>query len=283
DIYEVSQENESWENFLNNGLIEYIDNEEEETIMCAMNILDLNDTDRQNIYTHCEIHPAMMLGICGSIIPFPDHNQSPRNTYQSAMGKQAMGVYATNYLNRFDTQSHVMFYPQKPLVCTKSMEYLKFRELPAGQNVIVAIACYSGYNQEDSIIINSSSIDRGLFRSSFFRSYSEEESQKNIYKKERFEKPLPNTCEGLKHGTYDKIDFDGLISPGIRVSGNDIIIGKTTPITDTFSNTKTNERKKDKKCSSVPLRASESGVIDQVVLTTNEENKKFVKVRVRSV
>ncbi|CAL1694976.1 unnamed protein product [Somion occarium] len=296
-----------WDDIVKRGLVELLDAEEEETVMICMTPDDLEasrlqsagiDSHEEEVefdpakrlkatknihtWTHCEIHPSMILGVCASIIPFPDHNQSPRNTYQSAMGKQAMGIYLTNFLVRMDTMANILYYPQKPLATTRSMEYLKFRELPAGQNAIVAILCYSGYNQEDSVIMNQSSIDRGLFRSMYYRSYMDLEKKSGIQQLEEFEKPTRDTTLRMKHGTYDKLEDDGLIAPGTNVSGEDIIIGKTAPIPPDSEELGQRTRTHTRRDVSTPLKSTESGIIDQVLITTNAEGQKFVKIRVRS-
>eukprot|EP01104_Vermistella_antarctica_P008801 TRINITY_DN2233_c0_g2_i1.p1 TRINITY_DN2233_c0_g2~~TRINITY_DN2233_c0_g2_i1.p1 ORF type:complete len:1180 (+),score=351.20 TRINITY_DN2233_c0_g2_i1:251-3790(+) len=278
----------TWSNLLADGLVELVDTEEEETIMCAMTMDDLYLSRRVEhaysyTYTHCEIHPSMILGVAASIIPFCDHNQSPRNTYQSAMGKQAMGVYTSNFLIRLDTLAHVLWYPQKPLVTTRSMEYLHFRKLPAGQNAIVAICCYSGYNQEDSVIMNQSAIDRGLFRSVFYRSYRDEEKKKGTLWNETFEKPEREQTSSMRHGNYDKIEEDGFIAPGTQVAGDDIVVGKTSPLAQENNDLGPRAARFTKKDASTSLRSTEKGVVDRVMISTSQEGYKFVKVRVRSV
>ena len=283
----LSGEKLTWADLLTKGLVEYIDTEEEETTMIAMEPKDLDLEARESYsstYTHCEIHPSMILGVCASIIPFPDHNQSPRNTYQSAMGKQAMGIYSSNYQVRMDTMAHVLHYPQKPLCTTRAMEHLHFRELPSGVNCVVAIMIYTGYNQEDSLILNQSAIDRGLFRSSYYRCYIDQEKASSVgtigaLTSESFEKPAFDNCRGMKHGEYGKLDEDGLVQPGTRVSGDDVLIGKTAPL-DATAGMPSRYSKRD--CST-SMKANENGIVDNVLISTTKEGYRFTKVRIRNV
>jgi len=282
---------------MDDGALELIDTEEEEGCMIAMNERALNSGECST-FTHCEIHPSMILGICASIIPFPDHNQSPRNTYQSAMGKQAMGVYASNFTARMDTMAHVLYYPQQPLVATRAMEYMHFRSLPAGINSIVAVSTFTGYNQEDSLIMNQSSIDRGFFRSVFYRTYSS--AEKNVPlpsasgaagfvapgpmqpQWEQFERPNPAITAAMGMSDFSKLDEDGLVSPGTAVFAGDVIVGKTVTVPDTSAITGQPPRY-SKRSTSVKARSTEAGVVDRVLLSTDRDGQRFTKVRVRNI
>jgi len=270
----------TFSNLLEQGIVEYLDVEEEETSMIAMRTDDLVKNKAYcSTYTHCEIHPSMILGVTASIIPFPDRNQSPRNTYQSAMGKQAMGVYASNYQLRMDTLAHVLYYPQKPLVATRSMEFMHFKELPAGCNAVAAVMCFTGYNQEDSLMFNQAAIDRGLFRSVFFRTYTAVE-QKDGRNDEEFCIPRVETTLGYRSGCYGKLDLDGIVNPGTPVSGDDVLVGKILKLGAEFM---TGDKRKNEKDCSVTMRHSETGRVDRVLVTTNGNTYKMAKIRIRSI
>ena len=288
-LFTIEQEY-NFSKLIKSGLVEFIDADEEEICIIGMFIKDINKkkkfSNKKILFTHLELHPSMILGVSASIIPFPDHNQSPRNTYQAAMGKQAIGIYSLNFQHRMDTMAHVLYYPQKPLVITNFLNYSNLKNFPNGINAIVAIACYGGYNQEDSIIMSQDAIDRGLFRSVFYRSYKDEEKNKLGGFKESFEVPKQNECTGSKLGCYEKLDYDGLICEGIKVSSEDIIIGKTVPFTNSKVKTglsQFQEFKKSKKDASTLVRSSESGVIDRVMIGTSDQGGRLVKIRIRSI
>lgn len=268
-----------FEDLIKHNIIEYIDLDEIDNKMICDNMKKLNN--KYINYTHSEIHPSLILGVCASLIPFPDHNQSPRNTYQSAMGKQSIGYSLTNFNKRMDTYNYILHYPQRPIVYTKSSELLGFNELPAGQNLIIAIACHTGYNQEDSVIVNQGSIDRGLFNITFYRTYkSEEKKDMTSLAQEKFCIPERDKCIGIRKGSYKNLDHNGLIHKETNVKGNDIIIGKITPIINKqISNTKKKMKYKD---TSVQLRHNEDGIVDNVLLDHNVDGYRIAKVKVRS-
>ena len=253
--------------------IEFIDTEELENCLIAekSNKLSNNKSEIPYNYTHCELHPALMFGILATDIPFPDHNQSPRNSYQSAMGKQAMGTYALNYTKRIDTLSHVLHYPEHPIVGNRLMRMLSTRDMSAGINAIVAVGIYTGYNQEDSLIINQNSVDRGLYQSTFYRGYKSDESKNtNASEDSRFGRPEPGITKGIKYGDYSKLDENGFIPKNTYVKGSDAIIGKLIP-------TKNRAEKHKYKDSSTLLRSNEEGYIDKVFVSRNDDGFRVCK------
>ena len=264
--------NKSWSDLLvmDNSFIEYIDVHEVENTLIG-NHYSLTDKK----YTHYEINPSLILGAIANTIPFLNHNQAPRNTYQSAMGKQAVGVHCTNFNQRFDTFSHILHYSQKPLINTKMMKYLNFNSLPNGNNVIVAIATYSGYNQEDSVIINQSAIDRGLFSSTFYRTYKDEEQKNQLTGDEdKFCKPDKDKLLYPKPSNYEKLSPNGLVEENTYISPNDIIIGKVIPIK--------NKEYNYRDCSTTP-RANEYGIIDKNYVDINSDGYRFCNTRIRQI
>ena len=274
-----------YDDIINEAVIEYLDIEEEDNCMVSVDGNKLRSTIHKKKvikynYTHCEIHSSLQMGVLASIIPFSDHNQSPRNTYQSAMGKQAMGIYCTNFKYRMDTLSHILSYPQMPIVNSRMIHYLPSNNLPCGINCIVAVASYTGYNQEDSIIMNKSAIDRGLFNSTFYRTYKDEEKKiqiNGIQVQQHFGKPDRQNTIGMKGHNYNKLLLNGFPSINSKVNSNDIIIGKYFSIKN-----KSNSYKYVNKCCSTKLKNNEHGYLDKVILSKNEDGYQFTKVRIRS-
>ena len=197
---------------IDDSIIEYIDPEEQSWSLIATKPKDIiQKSDNIYKYTHCEIHPSTIFGVLASCIPFPEHNQSPRNTYQCAQSKQAMGIYVTNYENRMDKTAYVLNYPTRPLVDTRIMNMIQLNKIPSGTNVIVAIMTHTGYNHEDSLLINQGSIDRGMALVTVYHTEKDEDKQKINGDEEIRCKPDASKTKGMKFGNYNKVNSKGVI------------------------------------------------------------------------
>lgn len=297
---------DSWNEFMRwvsprgNHLIEFVDPGESEQLYISKTLGTLSYD-----HTHLEIHPSVIIGTMGSNIPFPDHNQSPRNSYQAAMGKQAMGVYALNFTERLDTMSNLLMYTARPLVSPYMSKYYRAQDMPSGFNIVVAIMTYGGYNQEDSVMINRAALDRGLFRSIFYRTYKDEEKKNQASgEEERFCKPDIALTKHMKLANYNKLGSDGIVPENTFVDSDDILIGKVVPmrlravegaIAAGVSHSSLasmsaaqaaaaveaagGKRFRD---SSKMLRNNETGFVDKIYRGRNGEGFMFVKIRVRS-
>jgi len=419
------------------GVIEYIDTNEVNNTYIAMTNADLDlDNDHEpyiNEFTHCEIHPGLMLGAVASVIPFSDDNQSPRNCYQClginetvlmsdgnnkmikdvkigdevitfhpetlkqsitkvvnhfikpndkpvyklttvsgrviiatedhkfmtidngiqgwkevkdmdinttkigvnithirevilhqkdeeinvylpilsielvedqlvsditvesdnhsfitsngflssncAMGKQSIGLFARNFQKRMDTIAHVANNLERALVKTRFAKYINYDELPCGVNAMVAIGCYTGYNMEDSVLLNQAAVDRGLYRATFYRTYKDDEKKiQSSGREEKFAKPNVKYTRGTKPGNYNKLDERGIIRKDEYVTSDDIIIGKVLPLKNKFDE---NGHQLYKDCST-SLRSNETGFVDKIYTDRNADGFRFAKIRMRT-
>jgi DNA-directed RNA polymerase II subunit RPB2 len=262
------------------SVIEYIDPDEQNLAMIAMKSKDsyLKDPSIKVNYTHCEIHPSTIFGVLASCIPFPEHNQSPRNTYQCAMSKQAIGVYAMNYDQRMDKTSYILTYPSRSLVDTRVMNFIQLSKIPSGTQIHVAIMTHTGYNQEDSVLVNKGSIDRGLFSATIY--HTEKDEDKNIVRDEIIRcKPDKTKTKGIKFGNYDKLDSQGFIPENSRVENRDVIIAKIIPIKENRNDPTKTIKYEDQ---SKTFRTTEETYIDKNYTGRNGDGYNFAKVRVRT-
>jgi DNA-directed RNA polymerase subunit B len=266
----------TWEDLVKNGLVEYLDAEEEENAYLSVSLDAVTSQ-----HTHAEIATYTILGICASTIPYPEHNQSPRNSYQAAMAKQALGVYGTNFHNRVDSRSHVLHYPQVPLVETELMEVMGYKQRPTGQNCVVAVLSFEGYNMEDALIFNKASIERGLARSTFYRMYEAECRQYLGGLKDKFTVPEPGTRGYRGEQYYRLLEPDGIISLESAVVGGDVLIGRISPPRFLEEYKEFEVKGPSMRDTSVDMRPSETGSVDGIFVTESGEGSKLVKVRVR--
>lgn len=263
---------------IRHGVIEFLDAEEEENTLVVFNEKEITPQT-----THLEVDMTSLFGFTLNVSPFPEHNNAARHAMLSNFIKQSQGLYATNFNLRFDSRAYLLFYPQNPIVSTSVFRSANMQKHPSGQNFIVALTTYYGYNMADAVVINKGAVDRGLGRSMFYKTYSDEERRYPGGQKDVFKVPPP-TAEGyLGEHAYSKLSEDGIIEPETTVNEGDVLIGKVAPprfLEESISASGLEEKIRD---DSTTLKAGEKGVIDSVVFTESTGATKVVKVRIKSL
>ncbi len=261
-----------WKDLLEKGVIEYLDASEEENALVAVKEEDITEK-----HTHVEIDPVASLGTITSLVPYANHDHPPRLLRGSKTLKQGLGIYSGNFPIRVDTDVSILHYPQKPIV--KSFVYDTLDMHPAGQNMVVAIMTYEGYNLEDAIVMNKGSIDRGLARSTYFRPYSAIELKYAGNLKDEITVPEKDVSGYKTEESYKYLEDDGLVYPEAKLDEGEVVIGKTSP--PKFLSEARNIAIRTRKETSEVIRQEEKGIVDAVFLTTDREGNKVSHARTR--
>ena len=271
-LVQLEQGEMKWDNLIEKGIIEYLDAGEEENCMVA-----LYEQEITSEHTHLEIDTTDVFGVVTSLVPYGNHDQSSRLNRGSKTQKQALGLYAANYLTRIDTDVSILQYPQKPLV--RSFVYDTLKIYPAGQNLTVAIMTYEGYNMEDALVFNKGSLDRGVGRSFYFRPYSAVEMNYAGGLKDEIAIPEKDASGYKTETDYRFLEADGITYPEAEIGEGEVLIGKMSP--PKFLSEAREISIRTKKESSVEMRQDEKGTVDAVFIAEDSEGNKIVHVKTR--
>ncbi len=271
------QSNEiKWEKLVKEGIIEYIDAAEEENCYIA-----LDEASLTKDHTHIEIGPTVILGVVTSLIPYSNFGGSARLIRGSKIQKQSLGLYAANYLLRMDTDVNVLHYPQVPLTKTFMHDIFNFDQHPCGQNVVIALMSYEGYNMDDAIIINEGSIQRGFARSTYFRPHIAEELRYQGGLVDEIGVPDKEVKGYRSEKDYRLLEQDGIVYTGAKIKGEDVLIGKSSPPRFLGEFEEFSIAANVKRESSIALGHGEQGIVDMSIITENEEGNRLIRIRVR--
>jgi len=269
----------TWNDLVSTGIVEYLDVEEEDRSAYIAPF----ENEITPEHTHLEIDNSSIAGYVVSALPFQDHNSSPRLSMASSMAKQSLGLYSVNFNYRMDSRAYLQFYPQVPMVQTSSYTALNYDKRPAGQNFIVAIMSYQGYNMSDALVLNKASVDRALGRSVYYKTFETEERRYPGGQKDKLMVPTPNIMGYREEELYRNLDEDGVIFPEVKINSKDVLIGKVSPprfMEEVATFGIAEEKRRE---NSITAKGGDDAVVDSVMITESLAGNKLVKVKLRKL